>query len=146
MRAIAFLTLMGLSCFANADIYTSVSVSGVEKWSTQALDASYTKSTILEARSVQPQKLLNENAAAVISLAPTRKVAGAKQIEFAGIIRQISTKYGVDPELVEALVAVESGFNTQAISPKGARGLMQLMPATAKRYGMKKRTRAACAS
>jgi soluble lytic murein transglycosylase-like protein len=137
MRAIAFLTLMGLSCFANADIYTSVSSNGIEKWSTQALDASYTKSTILEAQNPQSQKLLNENAAVTKPHAANGKITDAKLIEFSKLIRQAATKYGVDPELVEALVAVESGFNTRAISPKGARGLMQLMPTTAKRYGMK---------
>ncbi len=42
----------------------------------------------------------------------------------------------LDVELLQALIAAESGFNVTAISPKGALGLMQLMPATAQRYGV----------
>lgn len=42
----------------------------------------------------------------------------------------------VDPLLLHALVAVESGYNTRAVSPKGASGLTQLMPATARQYGV----------
>ncbi|MBL8445795.1 MAG: transglycosylase SLT domain-containing protein [Zoogloeaceae bacterium] len=42
----------------------------------------------------------------------------------------------MDPALIEAVVRVESGFNAAAVSPKGAQGLMQLMPATARRYGV----------
>lgn len=43
----------------------------------------------------------------------------------------------VSPELVHSVISVESNYNTYAISPKGAQGLMQLMPATAKRFGVK---------
>ncbi len=42
----------------------------------------------------------------------------------------------MDPALVEAIIAIESDFNPRAISPKGALGLMQLMPQTASRYGV----------
>lgn len=52
-------------------------------------------------------------------------------------IRRHSTKYGVDPRLVKAVIQVESAFNPEAVSYKGARGLMQLMPGTAKRFGVK---------
>ena len=45
-------------------------------------------------------------------------------------------KMGLEPALLKAIVHVESSFNTEAVSPKGARGLMQLMPATAERYGV----------
>ncbi|HSU21484.1 MAG TPA: lytic transglycosylase domain-containing protein [Variovorax sp.] len=45
--------------------------------------------------------------------------------------------HDIDYELLQALVATESGFDAQAVSPKGARGLMQLMPATAERYGVR---------
>src|SRR5687767_8000344 len=54
------------------------------------------------------------------------------------IIERYSAKYGVDPTLVRAVIQVESDFNPQCVSHKGARGLMQLMPATAKRYGVTK--------
>lgn len=47
-----------------------------------------------------------------------------------------SNRHDIDYELLQALVATESGFDAQAVSPKGAMGLMQLMPATAQRYGV----------
>ena len=47
-----------------------------------------------------------------------------------------SLSYGVDYDLLKALVATESAFNSKAVSPKGAVGLMQVMPTTAKRYGV----------
>ena len=45
-------------------------------------------------------------------------------------------KHGLDPDLVLAVVSVESGFQPQAVSPKGAQGLMQLMPKTAAELGV----------
>jgi len=53
------------------------------------------------------------------------------------IIDRHAVAYGVDPVLVRAVIQVESGFDAQCISQKGARGLMQLMPETARRYGVK---------
>jgi Transglycosylase SLT domain len=51
-------------------------------------------------------------------------------------LRDASNTYKVDYELLQALIAAESGFDTTAVSPKGAIGLMQLMPDTARRYGV----------
>ena len=53
-------------------------------------------------------------------------------------IAEASARYGVPERLIWAVIRVESGFDARAVSPKGARGLMQLMPATAKRFGVKK--------
>lgn len=52
------------------------------------------------------------------------------------IIERHAAKHGVDPVLVRAVIQVESNFNPATVSHKGARGLMQLMPATAKMYGV----------
>src|SRR5262245_46120927 len=50
--------------------------------------------------------------------------------DYLDIIREVSARHGVDPELVKAVIQVESNYNHYAVSPKGARGLMQLMPDT----------------
>ncbi len=52
-------------------------------------------------------------------------------------IREISSRYGLDPALVEAVIRVESAFNPWAVSRKGAQGLMQLMPRTASSLGVR---------
>jgi soluble lytic murein transglycosylase-like protein len=51
-------------------------------------------------------------------------------------LREASREQGIDMELLQALIATESGFDARAVSPKGAVGLMQIMPATAERYGV----------
>jgi soluble lytic murein transglycosylase-like protein len=53
------------------------------------------------------------------------------------LLREAAAAHGVDIELLKALIAVESGFDSNAVSPKGALGLMQMMPATADRYATK---------
>jgi soluble lytic murein transglycosylase-like protein len=52
-------------------------------------------------------------------------------------IRRAARNFDIDPGLVRAIIATESNFDPRAVSPKGARGLMQLMPATARRFGVK---------
>lgn len=58
---------------------------------------------------------------------------------YASIIDATAAKYGLDPALAHAVIRAESGYNAGAVSPKGAVGLMQLMPGTAERYGVKNR-------
>jgi soluble lytic murein transglycosylase-like protein len=55
---------------------------------------------------------------------------------FFPIIQRASLRYNVDPALVKAIIRVESEYNPKAISAKGAKGLMQLMPVTAKYLGV----------
>jgi hypothetical protein len=52
------------------------------------------------------------------------------------VVNSASAAYHLDPDLVNSVIHAESGFNARAVSPKGARGLMQLMPATASQLGV----------
>lgn len=56
---------------------------------------------------------------------------------FHDLIRAASEHYGVDADLIHCVIAIESNFNPKAISPKNARGLMQLLPQTAAQLGVR---------
>ena len=56
--------------------------------------------------------------------------------KYDALIAQSAARHGVDPNLIIAVMRQESGFNFRALSYKGATGLMQLMPATARRFGV----------
>ena len=59
----------------------------------------------------------------------------AKATQYDGLIEGAASSASVDANLLRAVIVVESGFNPRAVSKKGALGLMQLMPATAARFG-----------
>lgn len=65
-----------------------------------------------------------------------RVVAHPNVRRFAALIERSARARGLDPALVKAVVAVESAFEPAAVSPKGALGLMQIVPATGARYGI----------
>jgi Transglycosylase SLT domain len=65
---------------------------------------------------------------------PTTAAFSPEQI--AELATAAAHRHGLDPALVSAVVAVESGFQPQAVSPKGAQGLRQLMPRTARELGV----------
>lgn len=66
--------------------------------------------------------------------AGTPRIAPPKEI--AATVKRLAPRYGLDPALVLAVIAVESGFQADAVSPKNAKGLMQLIPETATRFGV----------
>jgi soluble lytic murein transglycosylase-like protein len=64
---------------------------------------------------------------------------GVPKTRFGKLIYQTASRYALNPLLVAAMVGVESDFNPHARSRKGALGLMQMLPATARRFGMQRR-------
>jgi soluble lytic murein transglycosylase-like protein len=71
---------------------------------------------------------------ALPGVATFKTVSAPKALESA--IREAALRHSVSESLLTAVIAVESGFDPRAVSPKGAKGLMQLMPATARRFGV----------
>lgn len=117
------------------DIYSSTDADGVVRWSTQAWDNSYRK---VIAASAYPSAISSGPALAATRVRSSHLVKLEQRRRFFyPLVDGAARRHGVDTNMVMALIEVESGFNAQAVSPKGARGLMQLMPATAARYGMR---------
>ena len=74
--------------------------------------------------------------AAAAHIRTTRPVTESTVDQYDGLIRTHADAHGLSPDLVRAIIQIESAFNPRAVSPKGAMGLMQLMPATASELGV----------
>jgi soluble lytic murein transglycosylase-like protein len=75
------------------------------------------------------------NAAEVETIPADIPLSGDCDLDW--IIFRAGEKAGVDPRFIHAVIQQESQYNTKAVSPAGAQGLMQMMPATAERFGLK---------
>lgn len=79
---------------------------------------------------------LNSFLRALKNTAPFYRSSGKSPALYESYIRNASNENRIDPELVKAVIKQESNFNRRGVSRKGARGLMQLMPATARKLGV----------
>lgn len=70
---------------------------------------------------------------------PMSAARAMRRQELSPLIETVAYKYNLDPALLHAVIDAESGYNAGAVSNKGAAGLMQLMPATASRFGVRDR-------
>ena len=150
--AFVVLLLGMLALPAVADVWGYIDAKGVAHFSTEKLDERYElffkggESFSVE----KSDKLMSGQGRAGIGSyqvpagsahAPTKLLAyfdvspNYKAVKH--LLKDASQTHGIDYELLQALIATESGFDTFAVSPKGAVGLMQLMPPTAERYGVK---------
>ncbi len=116
--------LLGLSVPAQAQIYSWSDANGHQVLSNKRVNGS----ALLVASYAVP---LTQG------IRVTRSAVSARAAAFDNLISEHSKNHGVRADLVRAVMQVESGFNPYARSPKGAMGLMQLMPATAKQYGVR---------
>ncbi len=122
-RAILLATLLlaaAVGGLAHADIYSFVDSSGVTHFSNVPVDKRYRLllTSPSEAPVEHPGKWL------------------AKSAVYDPLIERAARSAAVSPQLVRAVIVVESAFNPHAVSKRGALGLMQLRPATARRYGV----------
>jgi soluble lytic murein transglycosylase-like protein len=79
---------------------------------------------------------VNANSTEAQSESSQAENAATSPAKIDSIIDRVSSHYRVDPKLVHAMIRVESNYDPSAVSSKGAMGLMQLIPATAQRFGV----------
>jgi soluble lytic murein transglycosylase-like protein len=117
--SIAFLCALLMPRYVNADIYRYVDEDDIVHFT----DAPTDKRFKVFMRDLKKDKELRTKLKYASSVNPA---------EFEQLIKTCSAKYGVNSCLVKAVIHAESGYNPNAVSSKGASGLMQLMPGTAK--------------
>ena len=129
---------------ARADIYGYIDAAGVAYLATEKLDEQYTlflKTGEGHAGSRDAKVGTSLDSASSDALMKTRLfkrlVDHPNIAKYEPLIHAAATRHGLDPQLVKAVVAVESGFEPRAISDKGAVGLMQVLPSTGERYGVR---------
>lgn len=123
--AFALLGLLASAPAARADIFAFTDTSGVTHFSNVPADSRF--------------KLLISSPADMAAVPDKSRAKDwlGTSAKYDAAIAGAAAANTVQPALVRALIVVESGFNPRAVSKKGAIGLMQLLPATAKRYGVK---------
>lgn len=150
-------TLVLLACHAapaRADIWGYVDEDRIPHFASSRLDERY---ELFLRDSVEPYRLMDaprkvqdsapeaDAATAVAGTAGAAALSPRMEAFFerspgykaaSPLLREASSRHGIDYSLLKALIATESGFNTFAVSPKGAVGLMQLIRPTAARYGV----------
>jgi soluble lytic murein transglycosylase-like protein len=139
---VAALLALAFSAPARAEVWGYVDEKGVSHFASEKVDHRYelffrggqSFDTAAGAGARSPRSLSVPSAASSKLIAFFEISPGYKQVQHH--LRAASRQHDVDYELLKALIATESGFNASAVSPKGAVGLMQIMPATAQRYGV----------
>jgi soluble lytic murein transglycosylase-like protein len=133
---LAGLALAGATQVARADIYGYIDAEGNAHFSAEKLDDRY--QLFMRGDSAF-------DSAELTAPAPAAAPKGAFQQylaqhpnlkKYESLMTQAAHDYAVELPLLKAVMAAESGFNPAAVSPRGAVGLMQVMPATAERYGL----------
>jgi soluble lytic murein transglycosylase-like protein len=111
---------------ARADVYSFTDANGVSHFSNVPSDSRY-------------QLLISTSSEAAAGTAVKEHSIDwlARSAQYDGVIKGAAKDATIQAQLVRAVIVVESGFNPRAVSKRGAIGLMQLQPATAKRYGVK---------
>ena len=131
------LLLAFFSAFAQADIYRYVTEEGRIVFTDVAPPAG-TKHEVVVKSAPKPAPA----PAPAVYAEPTRQeqfraeALSVKRARYAVHINDAAKRYNIDPALVHAVISAESSYNPGARSPKGAIGLMQLMPDTARRYSV----------
>jgi soluble lytic murein transglycosylase-like protein len=110
-----------------ADIYKRVDRFGVIHYTNVPTDKRFYRVVIREM----------PNISALAGYRVQRSPLRAESRAYDPIIANVSRQYNVETALVKAVIKAESGFQANAVSPKGARGLMQLMPGTAQMHGVR---------
>lgn len=99
-------------------------------------------SSVVQALEPSPYRLkLDDSVAYRLKIGVPERIRGAPivaPLPFAREIEIAARDAGIEPALIHAVVSVESGYRPTALSPKGAVGLMQVMPATARRFGIER--------
>jgi len=136
MKKIGFVLIVAMfSGYACADIYRHIGPDGSVYYTDKPKKGlSYKRVTRSNPKSKFNSKL-------VIKKNPYRNLNKNKK-KYSPLIAKAASKYKIDEKLIHAVIRTESAYNVKAISSAGAVGLMQLMPATAARYGVNDRTNA----